>query len=115
MKSPLDSITDWSTVPEVAELLRIPIGKVRRLIEDHSLIAVRRDGVVKIPTELIVKGEPLASLRGTVLVLLDAGFGLDAAIDWLYTTEESLGITPMAALLAGRKAEIRRLAQSLAL
>ena len=115
VKSPLDSITDWSTVPEVAELLRIPIGKVRRLIEDHSLIAVRRDGVVKIPTELIVKGEPLASLRGTVLVLLDAGFGLDAAIDWLYTTEESLGITPMAALLAGRKAEIRRLAQSLAL
>lgn len=103
------------TVPEVADALNIPLGKARRLIEEHSLIAVRRDGVLLVPSELIVSGEPLPSLRGTVLVLLDAGFTLGKAIEWLYSEEPMIGTTPIKALLAGRKAEIRRLAQALAL
>lgn len=113
--SATDSVQKWLTVPEVAELLAIPLGKVRRLIEEHHLIAVRRDGVQMIPAELIVDGEPLTSLRGTILVLLDAGFTIEAAIEWLYTSDDSLGTSPMAALLSGRKTEIRRLAMALAL
>ncbi|NBW73912.1 MAG: DNA-binding protein, partial [Microbacteriaceae bacterium] len=53
--------------------------------------------------------------RGTILVLLDSGFDIDGAIKWLYTIEDSLKTTPMQSLLAGRKAEVRRIAQSLAL
>ena len=115
MAEPLDQVSRWITLAEAAELLGIPVGKVRRLIEEHSLIAIKREGVLSIPAEIVIDGEPLHSLRGTILVLLDSGFSLESAINWLYTKEESLGNTPMQSLIAGRKAEVRRLAQSLAL
>jgi excisionase family DNA binding protein len=105
----------WLTVPDAAEKLGVPLGRVRRLIEDHHLISVKRDGIQYIPAETIAGTEPLASLHGTIVVLLDAGFNLDSAIEWLYTPNDVLGTTPMAALVAGKKAEIRRLAQALAL
>lgn len=111
----LDQVTNWITVPEAAELLNLPLGKVHRLIDEHELITVRVDGVKKIPAELIVDGEPLSSLKGTISVLLDAHFTLDEAIEWLYTPDESLPGTPMQALVSGRKTEIRRRAQALLL
>ena len=109
------SVSKWLSVAEAAELLGLPAGKVNRLIQEHSLIAIKREGVPKIPVEIIVDGEPLHSLKGTVSVLLDAGFSIDSACEWLYTENDSLDTTPIAALLAGRRAEIRRLAQALAL
>lgn len=110
-----ENVTSWLTVPDAAEVMEIPIGRVRRLIEDHHLISVKRDGVQYIPAEIVVDKEPLASLHGTIVVLLDSGFDLDGAIRWLYTVNDVLGQTPMAALVAGKKSEIRRLAQALAL
>ena len=111
---PLDQITDWLTIPEAGELLGIVPGKVRRLIEEHHLIAIKTDNVQRIPAEIIINGEPLPSLRGTIVLLLDSGFTLGGAIKWLYTLEDSLATTPMAALISGRKTEVRRVAQSLA-
>ena len=61
----------------------------------------------------IIDGEPIGSLRGTLFVLHDAGFTDDEAIDWLLTSEESIGIAPIEALRAGRKSEVRRVAQAL--
>lgn len=110
-----ENVSDWLTVPDAAEILGVPLGRVRRLIEDHHLISVKRDGVQYVPREIIVDKEPLPSLHGTIVVLLDAGFSLDSAIEWLYTHNDILGQTPMSALVAGKKAEIRRLAQALAL
>ena len=109
------SVSKWLSVAEAAEVLTLPVGKVNRLIQEHSLIAIKHEGVPKIPVEIIVDGEPLHSLKGTVSVLLDAGFSIDSACEWLYTENDSLDTTPIAALLAGRRAEIRRLAQALAL
>lgn len=108
------NVTDWITVPDAAELLQVPLGKVHRLIEENELFVVRIDGVKKLPAEIIVDGEPMASLKGTISVLLDAGFDLDGAIEWLYTPDETLPGTPMQALVEGRKTEIRRRAQALA-
>ena len=110
----LDNVSAWITVPEAAELLNVPLGRVHRLIEDNEIFAVRIDGVKRIPAELIVAGEPLASVKGTIGVLMDSGYSLDEAIEWLYTPDESLPGTPMQALVEGRKTEIRRRAQSLA-
>jgi excisionase family DNA binding protein len=109
-----DSVDEWLTVPEVAERLNIPMGKVRRYIEEHVLFSVRFDGVQKIPAHLIESGEPLPSLRGTILVLIDAGFDADTAAEWLYRVEDSIGRKPIELLLEGRKSEVRRVAQSLA-
>lgn len=105
--------TTWLTVPDLVELLGIPQGKVRRLFDEHILLAVRVDGVLKVPSDFIVDGEPLGDLRGTLIVLADAGFTDDEAMHWLLTEEESLGTTPIAALRARRKAEVRRVAQAL--
>jgi hypothetical protein len=45
--------------------------------------------------------------------LLDCSLTLDEAIEWIYTENEHLGRTPIAALLEGHKAPVRRAAQSL--
>lgn len=116
MTNPFDSITEWLTIPDVAERLQIPLGKVRRLVEEHNLITVRINGVQQVPAHLIMEdGETLPSLRGSVVVLLDSGLTLDAAVEWLYTPHESLESTPMNSLLKGRKSEVRRAAQVLLL
>ena len=103
----------WLTIPDLTELLGIKVSQVRRLIEDRSLLASRIDGVWKVPEVFIVNGEPMHELKGTLVVLADSGFSDDEAMRWLLTAEESLGVSPIAALLAGRKAEVRRVAQAL--
>jgi hypothetical protein len=67
-----------------------------------------------VPSVFLVEGHPLSSLRGTIIVLLDAGFTDDEVIDWLLNPEESIGVAPLEALRAGRKAEVRRVAQTYA-
>lgn len=105
--------TEWLSIPEVAELLDETPGRVRRLLDDNALVGSRREGPVKIPAIFFVDDEVLSSLRGTVFVLHDVGFSDDEAIDWLLTPEESIGVAPIEALRAGRKAEVRRVAQTL--
>jgi hypothetical protein len=103
----------WLTVPELVDILGVPQGRVRRFIEDHALLAARVEGVLQVPADFIKDGEPLESLRGTVIVLHDAGFSDEEALRWLLEEEETLGAAPIDALRAGRKAEVRRVAQAL--
>lgn len=84
------------------------------MVEEHEIFTVRIDGVQKVPAELFADGEPLSSIRGTILVLIDAGFSAEGAAEWIYTVEDSIGVRPIDRLLEGRKAEVRRIAQSLA-
>jgi hypothetical protein len=46
-------------------------------------------------------------------VLADSGFTDEQAMHWLLSQEDSLGVAPIDALRAGRKAEVRRVAQAL--
>lgn len=112
--APGTTVTDWLTLPELVEVLGEPLGRVRRLLDEHHLIGSRRGGPFAVPSVFIVEGRPLASLRGTIIVLLDAGFSEDEAIDWLLEEDDSLGRAPIAALLAGHKSEVRRVARTLA-
>lgn len=105
--------TTWLTLPDAADRLGTTASRVRRLIEEGILVAARVDGVRRIPEAFIVDGEPMHELKGTLTVLADNGFDDDEALDWMLSDEESLGTSPVAALLAGRKAEVRRIAQSL--
>lgn len=106
--------TEWLTLPEVVALTGEPLGRVRRLLDERHLVASRRDGAPRVPSVFFVDGHPLGSLRGTVIVLQDAGFSDDELIDWLLAPEESIGVAPIEALRAGRKSEVRRVAQTLA-
>jgi len=103
----------WLTMPELVETLGVSPSRVRRLIEDRHLLGQRRDGVLSVPADFISGGEPLPELRGTLIVLADAGFSDDEAIDWLLSVEEALGVAPVDALRSGRKTEVRRVAQAL--
>ncbi|WP_295121440.1 Rv2175c family DNA-binding protein [uncultured Leifsonia sp.] len=106
--------TEWLTIPDLVEQLGLGVSRVRRLIEDRHLAAKRVDGVLKVPAVFLRDGEPLSELRGTLIVLADNGFDDEEAVDWLLAEDESLGATPIEALRAGRKAEVRRVAQALA-
>ena len=109
----IDRVDSWLTIDEVASALGVSASKVRRLIEEHILFAVRVEKEPKVPAHLIQNGEPLSSIRGTMLLLIDMGFSETEAIEWLYTENDNLGTTPMAALLQGHKAPVRRAAQTL--
>jgi hypothetical protein len=104
----------WLTIPDLVEVLDETPGRVRRLLDEHYLIGSRRNGVFAVPAVFIVDGRPLSSLRGTIMALQDVGFDDDEVIDWLMTEEESLGRTPIAALLDGHKSAVRRIARTLA-
>jgi len=106
--------TDWLTVPDLVELLGQTPSRIRRLIDDRHLLAARIDGVLKVPSLFLRDGAPLPELHGTAIVLADAGFTDAESLEWLIGEEDSLGTTPIAALRAGRKSEVRRVAQALA-
>ncbi|MDM7853591.1 Rv2175c family DNA-binding protein [Cellulomonas alba] len=124
-------VDEWLTVPDVAERLGVDAGKVRRLVQEGKLAAVRRGdpAVLSVPAAFLVPGHlanpaapsraedgaewtVLAALQGTLTVLSDAGFSTAEAIAWLFTPDESLPGTPLEALRAGRKTEVRRRAQA---
>ncbi|MGV8968943.1 MAG: Rv2175c family DNA-binding protein [Microbacteriaceae bacterium] len=104
---------EWLTVPEIAEKLEKTVSQVRRLLEDRALLARRIDGVLKVPADFFSGTDPLSELKGTISVLTDAAFTDDEALNWLLNPEDSLGVSPIDALKAGRKAEVRRVAQAL--
>ncbi|CAH0176458.1 DNA-binding protein Rv2175c [Microbacterium sp. Bi98] len=106
--------TEWLTMPDLVEVLDEALGRVRRLIDEHYLVGSRRSGVFAVPSVFIVDNHPLPSLRGTIIVLQDAGFSDDEVIDWLLAPEEELGRSPIDALLAGHKSAVRRVARTLA-
>jgi hypothetical protein len=108
------STTTWLAIPDLVEVLGLSQSRVRQLIEDKHLLAVRRDGKLSVPSSFIRDGSPVGELRGTLIVLSDDGFTDEQAMEWLLEVDDSLGVPPIEALLAGRKAEVRRVAQALA-
>jgi excisionase family DNA binding protein len=132
----LDALVhDWLTLPDVAERLGIDVGKVRRLLQEGRLVAVRRGerNVMSVPADFFVpqhlanpaapaaSGDDdddaqwavLAALRGTLTLLDDAGFDAAEAIEWLFAPDDVLGRSPIEALRSGSKTEVRRRAQTL--
>jgi Rv2175c C-terminal domain of unknown function len=115
--SDLDAlVTEWLTLPDVAEQLGVDVGRVRRLMQERFLLAVRRGdrAVLSVPAALVSNGAPLAEMPGTLTVLYDAGYDEESALRWLLTADESLPGSPIEALRAGRKTEVRRRAQATA-
>ncbi len=104
----------WATLPDLVALLGSDVPSVRRLLDDRLLVGVRRGRpkVLQVPRAL-ADPEPLVSMPGTLTVLADAGYSDAEALRWLFTPDESLGATPLAALRAGRIAPVRRRAQVL--
>ena len=105
-------VADWLTVPDLAEALGLPLSAVRQLITDRELIAHRitERNVIAVPAAFISEGAIRSDLRGTFTVLGDGGMNDEEILRWLFTPEATLpdGVSPMGALQAGHKTEIRR-------
>ncbi len=114
----LESLVDeWLTVPDVADRLDTDISKVRQMLQEGHLLAIRRGerNVLSIPALLLGPDGLLLELPGTVNVLADAGYDQVEALRWLFTPDDSIvGGSPIGALHAGHKTEVRRRAQALA-
>ena len=109
-------VGEWLPLPDVAKLLDVSITKVHSLIDERALAALRvgERRIRSVPAAFIQDGQVVDSLRGTIVVLADAGYSDEDLIVWLFTHDDSLRGRPIDALRAGRKTEIRRRAQTLA-
>jgi hypothetical protein len=103
----------WVNLPDLAQQLELPITRVHQMIRDHQLVAVRRDGVLQIPTELVATPNVRKHLPGVLTLLRDAGYTDEEALRWLYTADDTLPGTPAVALSGGRATEVKRRAQAL--
>ena len=104
---------EWLTLPDVAQRLELSISRVHQLIREHALLAVRRDGVLRVPADLIATPTVRKHLPGVLTLLLDAGYNDEEALRWLYTADPSLPGTPAVALCGDRALEVKRRAQAL--
>lgn len=129
-------VGDWVNVPAVADRLGTKVTSVRSALSDRRIVGMKRGerNIFSVPEQFLVpvhlsnpadrkpvqvpEGESeqiiiLPALKGTIIQLADVGYADPEIIEWLFTVEEALGETPMAALRAGRKSAVRRAAQGL--
>jgi Rv2175c C-terminal domain of unknown function len=113
---PADAIVgDWMTIPEVADRLGLPVSRVKQLLRDRKLLAVRRpDGALSVPAAFLDGSQVVRGLHGTLTLLFDCGFDEAAATRWLFTADETLPGTPIQAIAEHRGTEVNRRAQALA-
>lgn len=107
-------VQQWCSLPEVAVLLEVPVTRVRHLLAERHLVALRRgrNSALFVPALLLRDGQPVRGLPGLLTVLVDAGFDELETVQWLFRPEPSLGGTPVEALRQNRIAPVRRAAQS---
>lgn len=108
----------WTYLPDIAEALSAPLSRVRRFLADRELLALRvgPNRALAVPAGFLDANGPRPELKGTFTVLADGGMNDLQIIRWLHTLDPTLmgGATPLAALAAGRKTEVRRRAAILA-
>lgn len=105
----------WLSLRETADLLGVSTGRISQLIRDRALFAIRIDREPRIPADFIGDGEPIAGLRGTLIMLFDAGLTDDEVMRWMLSEDETLGVAPVDALREGRKTQVRHSVQLLAI
>jgi Rv2175c C-terminal domain of unknown function len=110
-------VASWLTLPDLAERLGSDVTRVRQLVRDRQILAVRRgeNNVLMVPEVFIQHGQVLKGLPGTLTLLQDGRFTDDEALRWLFTPDDTLPGSPVDALVANRGTEVRRRAQALAL
>jgi hypothetical protein len=110
-------VSTWLTLPDIAERLEIDVTRVRQLVRDRQVVALRRgeNNVLMVPEAFIQNGQVLKGLPGTLTLLQDGGFTDDEALAWLFTPDDTLPGSPVDALVGNRGREVRRRAQASAL
>jgi hypothetical protein len=109
-------VSEWLTLPDLAEQIGQPLPKVRQLVREGKLVTVARGRppVQHVPADLVRDGQLVKGLAGALTVLRDAGFRPHEALRWLLTEDDVLPGRPVDAMAAGRDTAVKRRAQVLA-
>ncbi|MCZ0205574.1 Rv2175c family DNA-binding protein [Streptomyces achromogenes] len=109
-------VPDWLTLPDIAEMLGVEVTRVRQLVKEGQLIAVRRgeNRALHVPAAFIDGDKVVKGLSGTLTLLRDDHFTVEEMIEWLFTPDDTLPGTPAQALRENRGTEVKRRAQALA-
>ena len=111
-------VGEWLTVPDIGERMGMRLSDVRQMIEDRLVLSARVGprAVVSVPAKFFNEEGPLPELPGTFTVLGDSRMSDAQILRWLFTPDETLPVqgSPMDALLAGFKTEVRRRAMEAA-
>ena len=111
-----DLVTGWLTLPQLAEQIDVPLPKVRQLVREGKIVALRH-GVPKVPSvpaDLVHDGQLVKGLAGALTVLRDAGYSDTEALRWLLTEDAAIPGRPVDAMAQGRDTAVKRRAQVLA-
>jgi hypothetical protein len=104
------------SLPEVADRLGIPRGRIKQLLGDRKLVAVRQpDGTLGVPAAFLDGDQIVKGLHGTLTLLFDCGFDEPEVVRWLFTADDTLPGTPIQAIAEHRRTEVNRRAQALAI
>ena len=102
-------------VAEVAAVLELSTSKIRQLLREGQLIALRREGELVIPADFLDANGIVKGLGGTITVLSDSGFNRTEMLRWLFAADDTLpGTTPINALRTSHGKEVKRRAQAMA-
>ena len=104
------------SLAEVADRLAIPHGRIKQLLRDRRLVAVRQpDGTLGVPAAFLDGRHIIKGLHGTLTLLFDCGFDEPEVVRWLFTADDTLPGTPVQAIAEHRGTEVNRRAQALAI
>lgn len=108
-------VDSWLSFAQVGVELEVSAAKVRQLVREHELAAVRRPelGEHGVPADFLLDGAIVKGLVGTLTVLADHGFSDAESVEWLFTADDSLPGRPIDALREDRGSEVRRRAQAI--
>ncbi|MDH2428692.1 Rv2175c family DNA-binding protein [Sphaerisporangium sp. TRM90804] len=108
-------VGEWLPLSEVGRRLGLSTGRAKQLLKEKKLLGVRRGGSEpEVPAIFIDGDDVVKGLPGTLTVLSDSGYDVVASLRWLFTADDSLPGSPIAAIAAGRHTEVKRRAQALA-
>jgi hypothetical protein len=108
-------VGEWLSLPDAADQLGISVGRVKQLLRDHKLLAVKRPaGTQAVPAAFLDGNQVVKGLCGTLTLLFDCGFDEPDVLRWLFTADETLPGTPIDAIVEHRQTEVNRRAQALA-
>ncbi|MFE9247578.1 Rv2175c family DNA-binding protein [Streptomyces sp. NPDC007088] len=109
-------VSEWLTLPDIAERFGVEVTRVRQLVKEGQLIAVRRgeNRALHVPAALLDGDHTVKGLTGLLTVLRDDGFDDVEILEWMFTPDPTLPGTPAQALSENRGTEVKRRAQALA-
>lgn len=104
------------SLPEVSERLGVVITKVMDLLNEHKIIAVKRDGVRYVPEAFFStkKDNTNRFTPGVIALLADGGYSDTEILTFLFTEDETLPGRPIDALHGQLAREVMRRAQAMA-